>query len=552
MLTPRDLSLPKKFSSFRDVQSDAIWKLYQSQKRFKVLTMPTGSGKSLTVMAYLLMSGSRAVVLTSTRALQNQYLQDFKVLNKRLAHEGGFRDVRGQSNYVCRAVPDGNTTVADGPCHFGVACDFRRKGGCDYYDAVRAAAGGRITITNYAFWMSANYFREDQFAEKFDTVVLDESHAAPDELAGFFSCHVSLQENRVYLRPTAVPTSADWPRWSARETASLAQKIEEMSKHKLTPTTHRHLTKMRDLWRRLSRLTGASRAGWTFEVTRAGWRWDPIWPAPYAEDCLFIGIPNVVLVSATVTTKTVQLLGVKKEEADIFEFDSSFEIESRPVYVVRSAPRITYRTQWPELQAWVRAMDDIMERRPDRKGLIHTVSYARAELIYKLSRNRHRLLKHTTRTTADTLIKFRTSAEPLVLLSPSMSTGVDFPMRQCEFQIISKVPFPDFRAAVLKARAKMDKEYNFYLAALELVQAAGRGMRSEDDQCETFIMDGNASWFVWIWRKFLPDWFQEALMPVRSHKVQPPPALVGPLAVPVAEATQIPSIEPAAWRFELS
>ena len=40
-----------------------------------------------------------------------------------------------------------------------------------------------------------------------------------------------------------------------------------------------------------------------------------------------------------------------------------------------------------------------------------------------------------------------------VLVSPSVSTGYDFPGRECEWQFICKVPFPDGRAKIQQATA---------------------------------------------------------------------------------------------------
>ena len=44
----------------------------------------------------------------------------------------------------------------------------------------------------------------------------------------------------------------------------------------------------------------------------------------------------------------------------------------------------------------------------------------------------------------------------------------------------------------------------------DLVQAVGRGMRSEQDQCETIILDDHVQWFVRQHREFAPQWFLDA------------------------------------------
>lgn len=105
-----------------------------------------------------------------------------------------------------------------------------------------------------------------------------------------------------------------------------------------------------------------------------------------------------------------------------------------------------------------------------------------------------------------------------------MTTGWDFPYDQCEFQIIGKVMFPDTQGGIAKARAAHDKDYGNYIAAQNMVQASGRGMRAEDDRCETFIIDDNIEWFVSMCRRlgFLPKWWLDSYQTVHGIPPAPP------------------------------
>ena len=160
----------------------------------------------------------------------------------------------------------------------------------------------------------------------------------------------------------------------------------------------------------------------------------------------------------------------------------------------------------------MKRMDQIIEKRLDRKGLIHTVSYDRAQYIYQHSRFAKHMLMHDRGRSQDAVEAFRALPAPTILLSPAVSTGVDFPYQDCLYQIIGKIPFPDTRASLLAARCKADPGYHSHLAADELVQMTGRPMRAADDYCETFIIDDQASWFVWRGKKegLFPQWWLEA------------------------------------------
>ena len=120
------------------------------------------------------------------------------------------------------------------------------------------------------------------------------------------------------------------------------------------------------------------------------------------------------------------------------------------------------------------------------------------------------------------IARFRSAGPGAVLVSPSVTTGVDFPGRACEFQIILKVPWPDARTPVVAARTVKDKSYPAYVAMQDLVQAVGRGMRSEEDQCETLILDDHVKWFIHQYRHFAPQWFLDAYRSVLTIPAPPP------------------------------
>ena len=108
------------------------------------------------------------------------------------------------------------------------------------------------------------------------------------------------------------------------------------------------------------------------------------------------------------------------------------------------------------------------------------------------------------------------------MVSPSVSTGFDFPGDLCRYQIVGKIPFPDTRSLVLKARQEVDRDFFAYVAAQHLVQMAGRGMRSADDWCETIVIDDNWTWFKAKYKELFPKWF---LMGVRRQDGVPPPPI---------------------------
>jgi len=248
---------------------------------------------------------------------------------------------------------------------------------------------------------------------------------------------------------------------------------------------------------------------WVPEFSKGTLRLDPKWATPYAERYLFLGTPKVVLTSATIREKTMELIGVSAGECVFREYPSTFPVSRRPVVMVPTV-RVNHRTTEGEMKLWLSRIDQIIRGRRDRNGLVHTVSYARRNLVMGSSEHQDIMWSHDTRNTRSTVERFKRANPPAVLVSPSIVTGWDFPYTTAEYQIIGKIGFPDTRPAVMQARHEEDREYIHYEAMQALVQACGRIDRAEDDQGETLVIDDNAKWFVPAYRKFAPEWFWDA------------------------------------------
>jgi len=508
--SPQALGLDKP--GWRVGQDRALWDLLNCDKRFFALVQPVGSGKSITYTAYSILQGGRWLFLTATRSLQTQIMRDLEKLRTWI-------DVRGQSNYVCLA--DEPRPVSEGMCHAGVQCDLRASG-CTYYDRVRQAANFNV-VTNYSWWLHNGAY--GQSIGEFDGMVLDEAHHAPDELSAFLGVYVSEWELQNLARAGRVPTSSTWQEWARDVREQLTRRVDSTHVSALDRRGAELLTRVKDLLRRITRLAMIeSPSAWTFERSGKGWRWDPISPAEFAESYLYRKIPRVVFVSATIRQKTLDLMGVPQDEREFREYPSTFPPERRPIIHVPTV-RVDYRTGGAALKLWRRRLDQIIAARQDRNGIVHSVSYDRKSDLYGQSRYRRFMLKNndSASTTATVeAFKRRRFKPPAILISPSVTTGLDFPYEECEYIVIPKVPFQPTTSAIMRARMKLDPEYPMYLTAQILQQSVGRGDRAPDDRCETLITDDHFKWFVSRYRKFFAAWFLEAVRWARTLPAPPP------------------------------
>lgn len=486
-----------------------------SQKRVTTLSAPTGFGKSPAYIAYALLSGKPTCIVTSSRGLQDQLMQDYASI--------GLVDIRGRSNYRCDMRED--YTCEDG---YSSRCPYKGTIGCPASQAEMRAATSSLVVTNYDKWTSSRKF--GQGMAHFQQVIFDEGHDSPDALARAMQVYISNEDIEKVLGldfPFTVESLSSWKRWAstAKEVAlermmEQQQIISEATDPK--PAWVKGYGHLKNMVRKLSILASIRPTDWVVDETENGFQFDPIRPARYSEMALLMKVPRIIIVSATLRPKTMYMIGLGKASFDFIEFNSDFDRNRCPIYWV---PTMRVDSRAHDLSMlWMR-LDQIAARRRDRKGIIHTISYARRDDIIGRSRFSGSMLINCKGEPATSMVEaFKRSGPGTILVSPSVGTGYDFPMKDCEWQFICKIPFPDSRSKIIKARQDDDPEYGPYLAMQTLVQAFGRGMRSKEDRCENFIGDDHLAWFLPRYGHLAPKTFHNFFRRVEILP-QPPESL---------------------------
>lgn len=519
-ISPAELGLPARFESFRDCQIEAIEQVLEDSKRFQGLCLPTGSGKSIAALGIAKASGLRTCILTSTLGLGSQYHLEFS--------DCGLVDIRGKSNYTCAGVE--SRSGREVSCRFGAIDGCRLGGdlGCTYECARYAAKQAQIVSTNYAYWTRINErTRGLELTDKeggpypFELLILDEAHAAFEELSK--SLQVVVREDWIkhVVKDTAKLRSDAVGRWSvvAAEVLPVISQLltTSMQDHRKKPSLsgRNKLYELEQLKEALERISTMDPKNWVCEMhegTKYGRQWvfDCIWPGAWAESRLFLGIKKVVLLSATLRPAALTMLGIKKDQYSFREWPRIFPANRTPIYHLPTV-RLNHRTTDEDLQKWLKRIDDIIRSRIGHKGIIHTVSYARQRYLLDNSEFRDIMVANTSDPDSDSAAevvgKFKEMDTPAVLVSPSFSTGWDFPDDSCRWQIITKLAFPDSRSKVMKERKERNEIYFNYLTMQDLIQACGRGTRHEKDWCEVFCVDDSITWFLMQNKSLAPSWF---------------------------------------------
>lgn len=498
-LTPQDLGLPAKFSSWRPGQILALERSMSSPHRFLAHSMPTGEGKSAFYIAEAISTADRACILTSTKGLQKQLMDDFSSI--------GLTDMKGRNNYHCVRTDCRN--CEEGQHH---RCPPQE---CEYEIHRDHMIESSLVETNYSYYTRS--YTHGRGMGIFDLLILDEAHDAPDEVCAAMAVTFAYWEATKI--GTRYPTDDDeievWQDWATSILKKIDRRIQELKSQaesnkreegRISPSTSKELHFWTGVQSKCASVA-AIEGEWIIERTGDGYKLEPVWASDYAEKILFRGIPKIILTSATMVTKTIGLLGIPIPEMSFYEYKSSFPSHRSPVYLWGPC-RIDHRTGPDFLAVWISRMDNIIRQRLDRKGIIHSISYDRARFIKQNSEfGMFMIMPKNGRETLECIRQFKASQSPSILISPSITTGFDFPGDECRYNIIPKVPFLDTRGKVISARQEKDPEYAPYITAQTIVQAHGRSMRGLDDFSETFILDDHITWFIKKHRNLFPAWF---------------------------------------------
>lgn len=534
MMEPADVQLP--FPSWSPGQWDAISEIGLSDTKYTIVEAPTGSGKSAIALALARMGGDRVHLVTGTKQLQDQYatLGPYKVM--------------GRNNFPCIIEPGTGADAA--PCTVGMDCEekkpeygppvpetglSKRLGRtrrqeigpprCPYYAQKWTAQRQQETVFNYAYWLAMNNYGH---WPKADLLVLDEAHLLEDEVRRF----ASVPLRRSWIRQLGVTTSISWPfldemenwrEWATNILPDIGQEHDEVTANKryMSSIERRYYNAVMGVWKvavLLSR-SDVDEDSWVISPQPWGVEFRPVWVTDIAPRIVFRHAERIMLMSATILSRELfcTQLGIPAEEATFIRVASTFPAERRPL-IYRPAGRV--KASDPDsLRALTREIDEVLDKYPTERGIIHTGSYKIAQHIAATSRHKARFISHDTRTRASAISHYRVTPGA-ILVSPSVGTGVDLPYDLCRVQIIAKIPFPDRGDPQVAKRMReiapgipnpRGQSWYSWIAACNLVQAYGRGMRAADDACDTYLLDSNWRWFKHSVQSMLPAWFLGAL-----------------------------------------
>lgn len=542
-ITPADLLLPTKFGAFREVQIVALERILASPKRWVFVQAPTGSGKSLIAAALQRLDDKSLLYTCHNKDLQNQFVRDFSQL---CTQEEFAVELKGRDNYPTRLFPQHFPKISCGDCTKRKTKGEEGNGSteckwcgppslCPYVQQKRKAYHAKIAVLNLAMFLSeANFVGQfgesDERRGKWPRIIIDEADMLEDVLMSFVELTISSRMiQRLGLEPPRFKTKTEaWVAWAEQiALPKVQQRLHEIDEQldRLDDWDVQSLILLKEqkdlqrLSQKLAFFLDEIQAGnWvncTEHHEEGPWVFKPVFVAKYGERYLWRHGERFVLMSATIMSKEqlCRNLGIPVDEAELVDLPSTFPAKHRPIYFVPGL-NLSHKTKdqdWPVL---VERLDQILDRHPEERTLVHTVSYALSRYVLQHSRHAAAMLTYESARTRDaTLTRFK-AGEARILLAPSMERGVDLPDHLCRVVVVLKVPYPNLGDKQVSARlygARDGQAWYNAATARALVQMTGRGVRHAEDHCISYILDGQFGRLYREWRRIFPRWWTDAL-----------------------------------------
>ena len=525
----------------RDAQDKAIQfalSAFDSGKRFVVIEAGTGVGKSaigLTISRHInyhhndLPEGvcRGTWYLTTQKVLQEQYIKDFGNL--------GMKSVKSASNYDC-TFKKGNSCsetqkllkIEEKGTKLWKACAFN----CHYKKAKESFIDASDSVTNFPYFLT-----EASYSGKItprELLVVDEAHNTEAELSKFVEVAVSERFVKTLIKSGFgnIRTQHQAHTWMKdvyypklmshmKHIKTMTEKFGGMREaiKKDFVKLSRQLDLVSSHYQKIKTFLNIyDKENWVFELLPAGdgksrrIQFKPIDVSPYADPVLFKFGQKVLMMSATILNKDAfcESLGIDKSECAFISLPTPFPAENRPVITV-SMGRMVQAEIDSTLPKLVQGIKQILEEHKGEKGIIHAHSYKIANYIKRNIRDK-RILIHDSTNREEVLKRHIRGSEPTVLLSPSMTEGVDLVDDASRFQIICKIPYPYLGDKLVKKRMNKWKWWYSLQTTKTIVQSVGRSIRSEEDFAVTYILDSDFSKFYYRNTYLFPESFRESMV----------------------------------------
>jgi len=488
-----------------------------------VLEAPTGSGKSGTAYTaakailehiprdVVLRSGWKGpqiIVCTKDRSLQTQYDSSFIDATK----------LWSAKNYPCPYSPDDKEFYFGSPLCLKGAC--RKKGQCGYLAQKNKFMASEVGVLNYHYFLHSRKICPQ-------ILILDEAHNIESILCGFMTILISAKTARYVsdiiesygiedidkiedlakaildlddiMVDSAKMKMEKYFSALGRIHAIIEAKIEKLQRENISfydLQPYKKLGKVHSILDNLlNRYSHFKNSKVEWVISNHNETSLEIKPLEVYEVVSELSSMFNIFMSATICgfDEFCGTININPFKYDYYSVPTIIPSDNRKVFVTTNTGCLNMNNKGELLPIFTGIMDnfiDQLEANGPVRGIIHSVSYTNAKVIYDVSRHRGRMIIPETSQlmNINNLLRKR---ENTIIVSPAILEGVDLKDDLSRFQIFPKVPYGNLGDTWIKR--KMQKNYSWYQreAALKIVQGSGRSIRSPEDWGVTLILDNN-------------------------------------------------------------
>jgi Rad3-related DNA helicase len=246
----------------------------------------------------------------------------------------------------------------------------------------------------------------------------------------------------------------------------------------------------------------------------------PIYGANNFDSMLSNKAERFLFMSGTILNKDelCKNLGISKNDTALLSLDSEFDKSNRPVIFL---PGTKMNASWnnPENAnnriKYLNVLDTILNLHKGEKGIINSGNFKIAEYLVDHLNKRldFKIFHHNPESgnnRNDIIDEFVRYKRPSILISPSITEGLDLKDDKGRFSIIAKVPFGYLGDQWIKRRLELSSDWYAAEAAKDIIQAGGRVVRSSSDHGTTYIIDESFRYFYHKNKSLFPRWWKDA------------------------------------------
>jgi len=503
-------------------------------KKNFVIQLPVGAGKSITGVTtsrFLSNGDGSSFIVTPQKLLQQQYEDTFP--KKMLA------SLYGKNNYQCSEK--------------GVNCELGamiqpRCPNCCHTIARDHAMSNPNWVMNYKLALTYSLHHSD-LLKKRELMIYDECHTLESHLTEFDSLSLSQKELEKYgvdwyseIEPKKI---YNWvitdvftkiSSFVISKQSYKEQLINELSKGQTTPDEDKELSeliKLTDFCSNIERFIDEVNPStlteeYVFIIDSGTIKIKRLFAkSPYNR--FFAPLSNKsIFMSATILNQKMycQDIGLDIKDTAFITTDSEFPKENRPVYYI---PSMKMNASWKnnerekDRNKMIFNIKKVIGFHPSHKGIIHTGTFDIARWIVKElqkdNKVKHMIFHHNPSdydsvNRDDIINRYINCKSPAILISPSITEGLDLYDDLARFAIIAKIPYLTLSDDWIKTRMKLSNEWYQRQALIQVLQGSGRIVRSATDWGTTYILDELWSMLYNQTSQYIPQWWKDAYQQV--------------------------------------